>query len=138
VPACVLFADLDHFKQVNDVYGHPIGDAALRSAADCLRRAVRPADPVGRFGGEEFVVLLPSTDLMEAEEVAERIRALIEASPLQLVDGRSVSLSISLGVTLMAQDEPLTVAVDRADRAMLLAKRSGRNRVISLPSATLY
>ena len=126
----ILMIDIDHFKRINDTYGHLTGDVVLRAVADAVRREVRVYDSVGRFGGEEFVVLLPGIDHDHAVTVAERIRYAV--TELAVADGETTieDLSVSVGVALHpdaggAVDEVLGAA----DRAVYLAKRSGRNRV---------
>jgi diguanylate cyclase (GGDEF)-like protein len=119
----VLVIDLDHFKQVNDVHGHPAGDAALCHAARTITGALRASDAAFRMGGEEFVVVLPEADLALAGAVAERIRVAIESSPV-VYEGRSIPLTTSVGVAAGGER-----AVEDADRALYDAKHAGRNRV---------
>ena len=127
----LIVLDLDFFKQVNDRHGHLIGDLALRHVVDLIRAAKREPDILARFGGEEFVVLLPATRQADAETVAERIRAEVEASPL-VADGSVVPLTVSLGVGSLAPGEPvpdIDFLIARADEALYRAKQSGRNQV---------
>lgn len=124
----ILF-DADHFKAVNDTFGHATGDAVLRDLADSLNASFRQVDLVGRVGGEEFAVLLPSTALDAALAVAERLRLRIESKPVEF-DGASVRYTISGGVATMdATVEGLDDLMKRADRALYAAKAAGRNRV---------
>lgn len=131
-PLCTLAIDIDHFKAINDRHGHQAGDAALVEVAQRLRTTARAGDVVGRFGGEEFLVLAPDTPLPAATQLAERLCAAIHASPLT-IDGVPVSLTISVGVAEMAQDSPDCREVDdllrRTDQALYQAKAAGRNRV---------
>ncbi len=134
-PTAVVIADLDHFKQVNDNWGHETGDRALQLAADMLRASVRKLDIACRYGGEEFVVILPDTELPLALSVAERIRAMIEAQPLSIAtesdSQEALSLTASLGVEAfdvgsMGTAEQL---IGRADAFLYQAKHQGRNCV---------
>ncbi|GAB4435368.1 MAG: diguanylate cyclase [Chloroflexi bacterium OHK40] len=125
--------DLDHFKEVNDRYGHLVGDQALRSVAQILTSALRPYDWVGRWGGEEFLIVLANTGPDEAAQVAERLRALVAATPLQLADGSTLPLTVSIGVAGTAlfkgQEVDKVALFQQADRALYAAKAAGRNRV---------
>lgn len=129
-PFSLLLVDLDHFKQVNDTFGHNAGDAALRIAAQCVLAAVRTTDVVARYGGEELAVLLPETEEEEAMLVAERIRQTIRARPVDY-EGKSISLTVSVGGTqYSAGDDSLVKLVGRADAALYRAKQAGRDRVL--------
>lgn len=123
--------DLDHFKTINDVHGHLSGDAALSYVARRIAASVRPYDWVGRWGGEEFLVVLPEAALAEAATVAERIRAAIAELPLMLPSGSPVSLSVSAGVACDNGRATLTVDAlfQEADEALYAAKAAGRNRI---------
>ncbi len=133
-PMSVLIVDIDHFKRVNDQFGHLTGDVVLASVADALRAATRPRDLVGRFGGEEFVVLLCEVDLDNAAHAAERIRRQVAGMRCR-VDGRSagaviVSVTVSVGVaTASGTEVDLPVLLETADAALYRAKADGRNRV---------
>lgn len=126
---CALLIDVDHFKDVNDRRGHASGDIALTAVARALASAVREVDLVGRWGGEEFVVVLPDTPLDGGRIVAGRLRAAIEG--LSVVDacGEAFRLTASIGLASHRDPESLDALVDRADRAMYAAKVAGRNRV---------
>jgi len=126
---CLIMADLDNFKHANDTYGHVVGDHALREAAARIRGAVRDHDLVGRYGGEEFIVVLPDTTLEIARAVAERIRRRFAGGPLR-VGEVSLPLTISLGYTQARAGEDVDALVARADEALYNAKREGRDRVI--------
>ncbi len=127
-PVTVLFCDLDHFKIVNDVYGHQVGDRVLSLVAQCLRRELRGHDGIGRFGGEEFVVVLDAISPSEADVVAGRLRAAVSA--LRFDDGLSITVSVGMASHQPGAVAPeLQVLVGRADKALRLAKAEGRNRV---------
>jgi diguanylate cyclase (GGDEF)-like protein len=123
---CAIMADLDHFKRVNDTYGHVAGDRVLTAFGDLLRRHTRAIDIVARFGGEEFVVLLPNTDLQNAIAIADRIRESLAACAIESLPN---PVTASFGVAEMAPDEPGSGLLRRADAALYEAKHSGRNRV---------
>jgi two-component system cell cycle response regulator len=129
-PLAVLMLDVDHFKLVNDRFGHASGDRALRLIADCLRINTRVFDSVARYGGEEFVVVMPGTAIEEANAAAERLRSAIEVIEFVALDGTSVPLTASIGVacTPSASGSP-EVLLQTADAALYEAKRNGRNRV---------
>jgi diguanylate cyclase (GGDEF)-like protein len=126
--------DADHFKAINDSYGHDVGDEALRSIADCARGVVRRGDLVGRLGGEEFAVLMVGADLDQASPVVERLRASMAACAIG-ARGTTVRVSVSIGYTAVvpAEHESLKEALRRADEALYAAKRAGRNQAFSLP-----
>jgi two-component system, cell cycle response regulator len=123
----VVFVDLDRFKQVNDSYGHPAGDSVLVSTADCLKASVRTYDEVGRYGGEEFLMVLPQCTAREAAAVAERARLALSARPIDL-GGVRQEITASFGVAA-ARSEGADSLLRRADAALYRAKEAGRNRV---------
>jgi len=128
-PFSVLALDVDHFKAINDQYGHGGGDIALREIARRCLRQLRDVDAFGRIGGEEFIAFLPHTDLQQAVDIAERLRESIGAVPVQ-IDQASVTVRISVGVAAFSPGTPsLEMLVRRADEALYEAKSSGRNRV---------
>lgn len=130
-PLSALMIDLDHFKTVNDTYGHAAGDRVLRQVADCLRSKARSVDILARYGGEELLLLLPEADLAQATQVAERLRLAIERTSV-LVDGEQVRVTASSGVAALSSDTPdLASLIARADSAVYQAKQAGRNRVSS-------
>ncbi len=131
-PLCVMMADLDYFKKVNDTHGHLVGDLVLRHAAERIVAAVRDFDIVGRFGGEEFTIVLRNTDIGMAGIIAERIREEIAVTPFH-VQGLNISITISLGVAKLRTGETAEALLDRADAAMYEAKKTGRNRVVIVP-----
>ncbi|MFY7906913.1 MAG: GGDEF domain-containing protein [Burkholderiaceae bacterium] len=130
----VLFLDLDHFKRVNDVHGHAMGDRVLKSVAHCLQTQVRGCDVLGRVGGEEFVLLLPETDLGGGLHVADQLRQAVAALKWETRDGQPLSVTASLGVTAQrGQALSLAILQQQADQAMYAAKAAGRNRVVAFP-----
>lgn len=128
----VILLDIDHFKKINDTYGHFAGDAVLRETAARLRGNMRPYDAVGRYGGEEFLVVLPNCDLEQATMQAERMRARLHSTAM-VVDGAELHVSASFGVTVSdGSEKSLDLFVRVADEALYKAKASGRNCVSSL------
>jgi two-component system cell cycle response regulator len=129
-PLSILLADIDHFKQVNDTYGHDIGDAVLKEFSERFRRNTRGLDLACRLGGEEFLVIMPDTDLPRAYQIGERLRACVAAEPFQIRREQSIRVTASVGLAMLenAADTPDTV-FKRADQALYAAKRRGRNRV---------
>lgn len=127
----LLIIDVDHFKTINDTYGHIAGDTVLQHIANHMRRELRNADILARFGGEEFIALLPETNLSGALRVAGRLRTTIEANPV-LLDGQPIGVTISIGCAALRpaeRDEHLDTLIQRADRALYAAKAGGRNQV---------
>ena len=127
----ILMMDIDHFKKVNDSHGHDAGDAVLKEFARRLQRSIRGVDLACRYGGEEFVVLMPDTDLFHAQVVAERVRHSMANQPIEVGAGAPLLITVSVGVALMesAADTPDTL-LKRADISLYRAKREGRNRVV--------
>jgi diguanylate cyclase (GGDEF)-like protein len=128
----ILLLDIDHFKRINDSYGHNVGDQILTGLVALCQQNLREMDTLARLGGEEFVILLPETDLGEARQIAERLRRTLEHTPI-LTDVGPLHVTISIGV----MSHPISVAglpvhqlVQQADQAMYMAKRAGRNRVV--------
>jgi diguanylate cyclase (GGDEF)-like protein len=127
---CVLMLDIDHFKKVNDTWGHAVGDKVIRQVASIIREICRVVDNVGRIGGEEFAVLLSQTDIEGALIVAERLRETVAGCAIPLADGQTMGVSISIGLAAMTQaDGDLSHLLGRADAALYEAKKLGRNRV---------
>ncbi|KKM97208.1 hypothetical protein LCGC14_1170420 [marine sediment metagenome] len=126
----LLMVDLDHFKYVNDKYGHPCGDSVLTEAVNIITKACRTTDVLGRYGGEEFLLLLPETDTDSARQLAERIRRDIEQHLFCQEDGLEVSLTCSIGVTEFQLDQTQASLLQSVDRMLYSAKDSGRNRVV--------
>jgi len=135
----VMIADLDHFKRVNDVYGHAAGDAVLVQVAERLRENVRGIDMIARYGGEEFMIVLPGIDLPGARHAARRLCRLISDVPFGLPGGQQLSITISIGLAIGAagaDNGDGTALIDEADRALYRAKTKGRNCVrLSRPAA---
>lgn len=129
-PLSVLMLDLDHFKQVNDHWGHAAGDLVLKATAQALREELRGADLPSRFGGEEFLTILPGTDAGRALDVAERIRERIAKLAIA-VPGDTIQITASIGVATIIRDEAAQELVARADVALYRAKDDGRDRCVS-------
>ncbi len=129
--ALLLVADIDHFKRVNDTFGHLAGDLVIRAVAAALARTVRPMDLVARIGGEEFAILLPNCPVAFGPQVAERIRARVARSPVTTPEGRRIDFTVSLGGAFAPQWVRSTSGVwlERADQQLYRAKREGRDRV---------
>ena len=126
----LLMLDVDHFKTVNDRFGHPIGDKALRAVAETLRGRTRVFDSIARYGGEEFVVVMPGASMTDARNAAERLRASVEAMPFQAAPGVMHTITVSIGVAFTEKrDTTPEQILQAADQAMYRAKRDGRNRV---------
>jgi diguanylate cyclase (GGDEF)-like protein len=126
---CCMMLDLDHFKQINDTYGHPVGDQVVQEFAKRCQCSLRDVDLIGRYGGEEILIFLPETDLQTAMEVAERLRASVAERPIN-ISGQKINITVSIGVS--GQDEntlELETLIARADQAMYMAKHKGRNCV---------
>lgn len=127
----LLWIDFDHFKDINDSFGHAAGDAVLRNVSHLLVDGIRAVDSVGRFGGEEFVILLPEMGVEEAREAAERLRQRVHETPIPLDTGETVPLTISIGIAVFPQHgRSPDVLCAAADKAMYRAKQSGRNCVV--------
>src|SRR5438552_15751931 len=139
-PVAVLMIDIDHFKRVNDTWGHAVGDEVLKNVGQVLRDSCRVYDVPGRYGGEEFCIVLPETRVGNTRQVAERIRSRLATTELPVGD-KSIIVTASIGVAGMdpVADEGVVSAaalLDRADRALYSAKHHGRNRVeLYLPEA---
>ncbi len=128
-PTALVFADLDDFKAVNDRHGHPAGDAVLRAFAELLRENVREIDTAGRFGGEEFMLLLPGTDAAGAANVAERVRAALEERVIVTPGGAAIRITASFGVATSPPTASAAELIAAADRGLYDAKNAGKNRV---------
>jgi two-component system cell cycle response regulator len=130
-PLSVLLMDLDHFKRVNDLHGHAVGDRVLRAFADGVRACVRAVDVIVRRGGEEFVLIMPATDELQARLVAERVRKRVGGQPMYARAGLSLDQTVSIGIATWDGRETPEALDERADLAMYEAKRRGRDRVVS-------
>jgi diguanylate cyclase (GGDEF)-like protein len=129
-PFTLLVIDLDHFKSINDTYGHPGGDAVLRAAAAAMRNSLRGIDVIGRWGGEEFAAMLPETSREGAAILAERLRQMVAATPFEH-RSQAISCTVSIGAAaLPVAPESLDAAIEVADQAVYRAKASGRNCVV--------
>jgi two-component system cell cycle response regulator len=129
-PLSLMILDVDHFKSVNDTYGHDAGDEVLKGLAQRIRRVVRGADLVCRLGGEEFVIVMPDTSLAVAGRVAERVRAAVQVEQFTIdANGRSIQVTISIGLAERGIDANPDALLRRADKALYDSKSSGRNRV---------
>lgn len=131
-PISVIMIDIDFFKNINDTYGHIVGDEVIKNIASLLIKNTRKSDIVSRFGGEEFAILLPNTNKKDAKEIAEKLRNIIEEHIIILENTKEIKLTISLGVCQMNLkcDENISKVIDNADIALYQAKKQGRNKVI--------
>jgi len=127
-PLSIILADIDFFKRINDTYGHLAGDAVLRETSQCMRSVVRPYDGIGRYGGEEFLLVLPGCDHDGALALAERLRECVESNPMALAEG-IVPITLSLGVASNDLTRDMEALIGAADTALYRAKHNGRNRV---------
>jgi two-component system, cell cycle response regulator len=135
-PVSVMMADIDYFKGVNDTYGHPSGDAVLRETAQRMLASVRPYDSIGRYGGEEFVVVAPGCDVDGAVKLAERMRGFVCAQPVRAAEA-TIPTTMSIGVAVSWDDAQSAQLLQAADEALYAAKGGGRNRVAAFSHAKL-
>lgn len=139
-PLAYMLVDIDHFKRVNDKHGHHVGDQVLQQAAELLGRDLRGADLLGRYGGEEFMLLLPSTTLAQATGIAKRLCGNIAGHKFKVAGGRDLSITVSIGVACLDGEDrgglqtPATWLFEQADKALYAAKQGGRNRVAVAPA----
>ncbi len=126
----IMMIDIDHFKKINDTYGHAAGDMAIKAVVECMQTACREYDIIGRLGGEEFAICSPYADKAGATQLAERIRKSCEALALTFQE-HTFSMTLSIGITELKQDEDFDSALHRADELLYDAKQNGRNRVIT-------
>ncbi len=122
--------DADHFKRINDGYGHPVGDIALCHLANTLKRIVRPNEPLFRFGGEEFLLLMQCRSREAAATAAQRIVQTVRGAPVPIAQGDALTLTITLGLARAGDDETMADAVERADKALYAGKQAGRDRYV--------
>lgn len=127
-PLCLIMADLDHFKSINDTLGHRVGDDVLRGVANRLLAGARKADTVGRYGGDEFLFILRDTDIEESTIIAERIRLKVSENPLHVGES-TVNVTLSLGIALARDTDDVDSFINRADKALYSAKQNGRDCV---------
>jgi two-component system cell cycle response regulator len=138
-PLACMFLDIDKFKRINDELGHQAGDEILRGVAALIKSQLRTNDVFARYGGEEFVALLPQVSLTRAQEIAERIRARMEAHAFELPQGANLAITISIGVAMLPETvapphaEAARMLIESADGALYRAKGSGRNKVVCAP-----
>lgn len=133
VELSLIFCDLDNFKEINDTYGHKAGDEVLKTVADILRQSVRTSDVVGRYGGDEFLLILPQTLLKMAQELAERIRITVQETKFEMPGNKSAGITMSIGVAFYDGTETdVDALISRIDTALYVSKRSGKNQVYSL------
>lgn len=130
-PLSMILLDIDHFKNFNDKWGHELGNQALVHIANLTKLAVRKLDSPCRFGGEEFVILLPNTDLRQAVSVADRLREMIASTPLEVADQKAINMTASLGVDqfLSSNTEGSEAFIQRVDSWLYKSKQGGRNKV---------
>lgn len=129
-PCCLALTDIDHFKKVNDTYGHSVGDEVLAATAGRFLSRMRPYDLIYRYGGEEFLLCLPNAEPDMAGVVLDRLRDALGSRPIPLEDGRELPVTASFGFTLITGSVPLKEAIEQADQALYRAKQTGRNRVV--------
>jgi two-component system cell cycle response regulator len=129
-PLAVAMGDLDHFKRVNDGFGHPAGDAVLAGVGGAIRRSLRATDAAGRYGGEEFLLVLPGTDIAGAHALAERVREAIEETGFDVGAAAPYPVTLSIGVAALGDGQSAEALVMAADEALYEAKAAGRNRVV--------
>ncbi len=136
-PLSCIMLDIDHFKAVNDTYGHPVGDEVLTHLATLMKQSLREADIIGRYGGEEFIILSPRTNLAAGELVAERLRSNVARQAFETEKG-ALKITISIGLAILdpRSTETALGLIDRADQALYVAKNAGRNRVSVAPDYT--
>jgi diguanylate cyclase (GGDEF)-like protein len=129
-PCCVALVDLDGLAKINDEFGFPAGDAVLKTVAGLLSGGIRPYDHLFRYGGEEFLVCLPNTDIVTARTVMERLRERIAAAHIPVAGTRVAQVTCSFAITPLVPDDGVAVAIDRVEQAMETAKEEGRDRVV--------
>jgi diguanylate cyclase (GGDEF)-like protein len=130
IPSCIAMVDLDLFKEVNDTFGHLVGDQILRGVVGRIKSRMRNLDIIGRYGGEEFLLIFPSTKLTSTVEIVDRIRQHIADSPFH-IEELSIPITISAGVTASEKNDTIDTIIERADQLLYQAKNNGRNRVES-------
>jgi diguanylate cyclase len=134
---CICMVDLDYFKAINDTYGHLAGDRVLRIAAQYLNHKLRPYDSICRYGGEEFLICLPNTNLDAAKDIMNRLRIGLKLLRIDLDEGKEVKITASFGITKMTADTQIEGGIAQADEAMYAAKQGGRDRVVVYEEMTV-
>ncbi|MGB9521496.1 MAG: GGDEF domain-containing protein, partial [Anaerolineales bacterium] len=134
LPLSILLFDLDHFKEINDQYGHTVGDSLLHDLIQRISKEIRDSDLFARYGGEEFVILLPDTASHQALILADRIRQKVAQEPFS-ISGQQIQITISIGIVDYNGEDDLMRLLEKADQAMYLAKQNGRNRIEALEMA---
>lgn len=129
-PCTIAIADLDHFKSINDRFGHAAGDKALQAAAEILSRNVRPFDHVFRYGGEEFLICLPDAGPNRSSAILDRIRQVLGATPIDIGTVEPLRITASFGAAMISELTPLDATIEAADAALYQAKQDGRNRIV--------
>jgi diguanylate cyclase (GGDEF)-like protein len=130
-PICMVMIDIDHFKKINDTYGHDVGDDALKELVGLVGHGLRVSDAFGRLGGEEFALMLPETSLEGALILAERIRRRIEDNEMVLADGEIIKMTVSCGLGEWRQGMEYDAIIKLIDERLYEAKRTGRNRIVA-------
>jgi two-component system cell cycle response regulator len=131
-PLTIMVLDIDFFKSINDTYGHDAGDDVLREFAMRIKKSIRGIDLACRYGGEEFVIVMPETDMAVAALVAERIRRRIAGEPFAIDQGaKAIDVTLSIGLAALGENDTAATVLKRADQALYRAKRDGRNRVVA-------
>ncbi len=128
-PLSILMIDIDHFKQINDTYGHAIGDEVIQKLSSIMQESQRKSDVIARYGGEEFLILLPDTPYESAKEVAQKLRKKVEESFVETHNDEKIRFSVSIGVATINKEDSCQKLMHNADKALYQAKESGRNRV---------
>ena len=125
-----VMIDVDHFKRINDTYGHSVGDIALRHLADTLKRNIRPSEPLYRFGGEEFLLLMQTYSPEETALAAERLINVVRGASIMTPQGKPLAMTTTMGLSIVKGDEGLLGVIERADRALYAGKNAGRDRFV--------
>lgn len=137
-PLSIMMMDVDFFKRINDSYGHKTGDLVLQKLAETCQHCLREVDIIGRMGGEEFAILLPETNGLEAIEAAERLNDAIRSSKVPLEAGLPLQFTVSIGVScLRSKEDNIDVLLSLADKALYQAKATGRNKVVGCASTEI-
>ncbi|MBT8271480.1 MAG: GGDEF domain-containing protein, partial [Bacteroidia bacterium] len=137
-PLSLIFIDIDHFKSINDSYGHMVGDQALLMIAKKMKTSLRSLDTAYRFAGDEFTIILPETAADQAEVVADRIRSEMENERLVILDKQISKITLSIGIAEYLRNEEMKQFIHRADVTMYQAKKSGGNKIFIMPNASEY